>query len=127
MVRLTLPEAANEPSQYPRATWLSARGPSRAQATAVISLSIKGVPAVLTSPVQAAIAELTKVAQMGRGLAAGEFAGGDMLLRRGRQSIVSRACANLRGPAGKDRRQGPEATELYYTLTPTAGEQGTLR
>lgn len=36
--------------------------------------------APLTSPVQAAIAELTNVAQTGNGLAAGEFAGGDILL-----------------------------------------------
>lgn len=36
--------------------------------------------ALLTSPVHAAIAELTNVAQTGNGLAAGEFAGGDILL-----------------------------------------------
>lgn len=35
---------------------------------------------LLTSAVQAAIAELTNVAHTGKGLIAGEFAGGDMLL-----------------------------------------------
>ena len=39
---------------------------------------------LLTSPVQAAIAELTNVAQIGSGLAAGEFAGGDICAESGR-------------------------------------------
>lgn len=68
----------------------------------------------LTSPVQAAIAELTNVAQTGNGLAAGEFAGGDMLL----DSQVCRSSAHARVRAGFSSR--PEAVKSLAGYEPVS-------